>query len=205
MTQVIYERLGLVSDGTDPTPYKMEGRTYILGEGSTSVMLESEASANARNAEKYAEVAGYGMIHESVAVGTLRGSGEALDKAIKAACESAGITLNDIDAIIGFGNGNSTIDKIEMDSYERVFGDNMKPVLSVKTLVGESRAAAATLAVAHGSLMLAGKLPATLPAFNFVNGAAESTTVDTTDYKYVLTTSYAAGGSYTAVVLKKVN
>lgn len=203
MTSIIYDRLGLRSEGTDPTPYKMEGRTYILGEGSTSIMLESEASADSRNADKLAEIAGYGMAHESVAVGTLRGSGDALDKAIRLACESAGISISDIDAVIGFGNGNSTIDKIEMDSYERVFGENKKPVLSVKTLVGESRAAAATLAVAHASLMLAGKLEATQPAFNFVNGVAENTTVDTSDYKYILATSYAAGGSYTAVVVKK--
>ena len=143
------------------------------------------------------------MNHESVTVGTLEGSGEALDKAVKAACESAGITPDDIDAIIGFGNGNAVIDKIEMDSYERVFGDNMKPVLSVKTLVGESRAAAATLSVVHGSLLLAGKLSAKQPAFMFEAGEAKKVSVDTGAYRYVLATSYAAGGSYTAVVLKK--
>lgn len=202
-TQIIYDRLGLLSDGTDTTPYGFNGRKYILGEGSTSVMLESEASATARNAEKYAEIVGYGMTHESVAVGTLRGSGAALDKAVKTACESAGISVDEIDAVIGFGNGNATIDKIETEAYARVFGDNMKPVLSVKTLVGESRAAAATLSVAHGSLLLAGKLSPEQPAFKFADGKAEKMTVNTADYKYVLATSYAAGGSYTAVVLKK--
>ena len=52
--------------------------------------------------------------------------------------------------------------------------------------------------------MLAGKLPEEMPAYNFVDGKAETITAITTDYKYVLVTSYAAGGSYTAVVLKKV-
>jgi 3-oxoacyl-(acyl-carrier-protein) synthase len=95
----------------------MEGRTYILGEGSTSIMLESEASADSRNADKLAEIAGYGMAHESVTVGTLKGSGEALDKAINYALKSAGITVSDVDAIVGFGNGNTTTDTIEMESY----------------------------------------------------------------------------------------
>ena len=203
ITRIFYDRFGLLSEGTDTTPYGMKDRKFILGEGSTSVMLESKASAEERNAVKYAEIAGYGMNHESVTVGTLEGSGEALDKAVKAACESAGITPDDIDAIIGFGNGNAVIDKIEMDSYERVFGDNMKPVLSVKTLVGESRAAAATLSVVHGSLLLAGKLSAKQPAFMFEAGEAKKVSVDTGAYRYVLATSYAAGGSYTAVVLKK--
>ena len=202
-TRIIYDRLGYTADGTDTTPYKREGRTYILGEGSTSVMLESEASAKERNAKIYAEIAGYGMTHESVTVGTLKGSGEALDKAIKLACENAGISISDIDAIVGFGNGNTTVDTIEMESYERVFGADVKPVLSVKTLVGESRAAAATLQVMHASLILAGELEANQPAFKFNGTKAEEITVNTSDYKYILATSYAAGGSYTAVVIKK--
>ena len=202
-TRIIYDRLGYTADGTDTTPYKREGRTYILGEGSTSVMLESEASAKERNAKIYAEIAGYGMTHESVTVGTLKGSGEALDKAIKLACENAGISISDIDAIVGFGNGNTTVDTIEMESYERVFGADVKPVLSVKTLVGESRAAAATLQVMHASLILAGELEANQPAFKFNGTNAEEITVNTSDYKYILATSYAAGGSYTAVVIKK--
>ena len=166
-------------------------------------MLESEASAKERNAKVYAEIAGYGMTHESVTVGTLKGSGEALDKAIKYACESAGISVNDIDAIVGFGNGNTTADTIEMESYNRVFGADMKPVLSVKTLVGEARAAAATLQVMHASLILAGELNANQQAFKFEGNKATEITVNTSDYKYILATSYAAGGSYTAVVIKK--
>ena len=202
-TRIIYDRLGYTTDGTDTTPYKLEGRSYILGEGSTSVMLESETSAKERNAKIYAEIAGYGMTHESVTVGTLKGSGEALDKAINYALKSAGITAADVDAIVGFGNGNTTVDTIEMESYERVFGADSKPVLSVKTLVGESRAAAATLQVMHASLILAGELDNTQLAYKFNGTKAEEITVNTSDYKYILATSYAAGGSYTAVVIKK--
>ena len=51
--------------------------------------------------------------------------------------------------------------------------------------------------------MLAGRLEEKQPAYNFVDGKAIVTEVNTKDYKYVLVTSYAAGGSYTAVVLKK--
>lgn len=202
-TRIIYDRLGYTTDETVANPYKLSGRGYILGEGSTSVMLESEASAKERGAKVYAEIAGYGMTHESVTVGTLKGSGEALDKAIKYACESAGIDISDIDAIVGFGNGNTTADTIEMESYERVFGGNVKPVLSVKNYVGEARAAAATLQVMHASLILAGELPNEQQAYKFNGKVAEEINVNTSDYKYILATSYAAGGSYTAVVIKK--
>ena len=200
----LYDRLGYVTENGDTKPYGFKGRQFVLGEGSTSVMLESEVSAQERGAEKYAEIAGYGMAHESVSVGTIKGSDVALDKAVKAACESAGITPDEIDAIVGFGNGNKTVDAIEIGSYERIFGDGQKPVLSVKTLVGEARAAAATLEAAHAALLLAGKLDASQPAFLFENGKALETVVDTSSFENILVTSYAPGGSYTAVVLKKV-
>ena len=202
--KLLYGKLGYFSSDEQVKPYELSGSKFVLGEGSTTMMLESEASADARNAVKYAEIAGYAMTHESVSAGTLAGSDAALDKAIIKACENAGISVDDIDAIVGFGDGNKTVDTIEMNSYGRVF-KNAKPVMSVKTVVGESRAAAANLEAAHAALTLSGKLPAKQDAYVFENGKAVKTMVDTTDYKYMLVTSFAAGGSYTAVVLKKVD
>ncbi|MDD6234644.1 MAG: beta-ketoacyl-[acyl-carrier-protein] synthase family protein [Lachnospiraceae bacterium] len=202
--KLLYGKLGYFSNDEAVKPYELNGSEFVLGEGSTTMMLESEASADARNAVKYAEIAGYAMTHESVSAGTLAGSDAALDKAIIKACENAGISVDDIDAIVGFGDGNKTVDAIEMNSYGRVF-KNVKPVMSVKTVVGESRAAAANLEAVHAALTLSGKLPSKQDAYVFENGKAVKTTVDTTDYKYMLVTSFAAGGSYTAVVLKKVD
>ncbi|MBD5156970.1 MAG: 3-oxoacyl-ACP synthase [Butyrivibrio sp.] len=201
--RLLYDKLGYLSkDGAD-APYALKGSSFVLGEGSTSIMLESGESADKRGAVKYAEVAGYAMTHESVTVGTLAGSDAALDRAIKEACANAGISVEDIDAVVGFGNGNKTVDTIEMNSYERVFGGAKKPVHSVKTTVGESRAAAATLSAAHAALMLSGRLNHEQQAFVFENGAAKAVKTDISSYKNVLVTSFAAGGSYTAVVLKK--
>lgn len=202
--KMLYDKLGYVSDTEDTSVYNRNGKTFVLGEGSISMMLESEASANERGAKKYAQVAGYAMTHESVTVGTLAGSEKALDRAVVMACENAGITLQEIDGIVGFANGNQTVGTIEVQSYKRVFGDNVKPVHSVKTVVGEARAAAATLEAVHGSLMLAGELGDTLTAYDVNKDCAEQIQVDVTAYRHVLVTSFAPGGSYTAVILKKV-
>lgn len=202
--KLLYGKLGYFSNKESVKPYELNGSEFVLGEGSTTMMLESGVSAEARNAVKYAEIAGYAMTHESVSAGTLAGSDAALDKAIIKACENAGISVDDIDAVVGFGDGNKTVDTIEMNSYGRVF-KNAKPVMSVKTVVGESRAAAANLEAVHAALTLSGKLPSKQEAYVFENGKAVKTTVDTTDYRYMLVTSFAAGGSYTAVVLKKAD
>ena len=53
--------------------------------------------------------------------------------------------------------------------------------------------------------MLSGELGDKLEAFEFDGTKAVKKTVDVSGYKYILVTSFATGGSYTAVVLKKCN
>ena len=204
--QLLYDKQGFLAKGA-VAPYSGNGKAFTLGEGAVSMMLESAESAKARQAEVWAEVAGYAMTHESVTVGTLAGSDAALDKAIEKACEMAGIKVSDVDAVVGFGNGNDVVDAIEMNSYARVFGDAVKtlPVFNIKEKTGEGRAAVATLSAVHAALILAGKLDATQPAFILADGKATRTTVDTRDMKNIVVTSFAQGGSYTAIVLKKAN
>lgn len=202
--KLLYGKLGYYDNSSSPKPYDMSGKTFVLGEGSTTLMLESEESAKSRAAKVYAEVAGYGMAHEAVSAGTIDGSGAALDRAIIKACEAAGISVDDIDAVVGFGNGNETVDRTEMESYGRVFAREI-PVLSVKDYVGEARAAAAALGAAHAALVLSGELENNQNAYIFENGKATQKTVETASYKYVLAASFAPGGSYSAVVLKKAD
>ena len=79
------------------------------------------------------------------------------------------------------------------------------PVINVKDYAGEARAAAAALSFAHASLTLAGELDAKQDAYFMKDGNVRKDSVDTSNFNNVLVTSYAVGGSYTAVVLKKVN
>ncbi len=198
--QSLYDALGLLKKGDKLTPYEGDSRKMLLSEGAVTIMLESAASADARGAAKLAEVKGYGQSHESVTVGTLEGSGKALNKAIEAALKSAGI--DSVDAIIGFADGNSVVDNIEKNAYAEVFGATIPPVMSVKTVIGEARAAASTLEAVHAAYILSGKLDAFQKAFD-LNGGIKEVTVDTSAYRNILVTSYAAGGSYTAVVIGK--
>ena len=55
-------------------------------------------------------------------------------------------------------NGMKAVDDVEIKGLTAVFGDKLaeKPVVELKEVLGESRAAAATTAVAHAALMFAG-------------------------------------------------
>ncbi|MCQ2493036.1 MAG: beta-ketoacyl-[acyl-carrier-protein] synthase family protein [Lachnospiraceae bacterium] len=194
----LYGQLGLVADGQA----KLYGNTGMaLSDGSTTIALEGAEFANARGAKKYAEVAGYGMSHAITEYGVLAGTEDSLEAAIASALKMAGIEASQIDAVYGFGDGIAEVDTVEKNVYGKLF-DAKLPIHNVRSYVGESRAAAGTLSIAHAALTLSGELGDSQKAFFFGDEVTEGV-ADTSAYNYVLATSAADGGSYCAVVLKK--
>lgn len=167
-------------ENTDVTEY-LYGRLGLfngeLGEGSVSLILENENSANERGAKKYAELVGWASAHKSVEFGTVKGSEDALKKAVDSACEMAGITLSDIGAVIGFANGHPTVDAAEKSLFEGLTCDKY----SVRETTGEARAAACAEQAAYAAKLL-----------------------DEKKYNYVLAAAVGVGGQYSAVVLKRI-
>ena len=106
--------------------------------------------------------------------------------------------MADIDAVSGFANGHKTIDELELSTYKKVFGKDI-PVFAVRENIGEARAAAGAEQAAYAAKLLAGKLGGTAKAY--IGGKAAD--VDVSGYRYVLAAAWGAGGSYSAVVLKK--
>lgn len=192
----LYGKLGLLADAK---PYSMDKSGFVLGEGSVSLVIEKASSAEKRGAQRYAEVAGCAMTHHAVDFGTVEGSQEALARAIEQACADAGIAAADIDAVSGFADGHKAIDQLELSVYEQVFGRDI-PVFAVREDIGEARAAAGTMQAAYAAKLLAGKLGNAAKAY--IGG--KPTEVDVSGYKYILSAAWGAGGSYSAVVLKRV-
>ena len=184
-------------------PYS-DSNGFVVGDGSVSVILETEDYAKARGAKVYCYALGYGNGRKNVKFGHISGSGEALDLAIEDALKNAGVNIDEIDAVCGFANGFKTLDDIEKAAYVRVFGDKLQniPLFQVKERVGEGRAASATLAAAEAALMLSGEL-AEENAYFIANGSVSKKKVATSGFKKILVTSFATGGSYSAVVLGK--
>lgn len=191
----LYGKLGLLADSK---PYSLDKSGFVLGEGSVSLILEKASSAEKRGAEKYAEVAGCAMTHHAVEFGTVAGSEDALAKAMEQACAAAGIAPADIDAVSGFANGHKAIDEMELAAYRKVFAKDI-PVFAVRENIGEARAAAASMQAAYAARVLSGRAGGTVKAY--VGGKAAD--VDVSGYRYILAAAWGAGGSYSAVVLKK--
>ncbi|MCR4648602.1 MAG: beta-ketoacyl-[acyl-carrier-protein] synthase family protein [Lachnospiraceae bacterium] len=198
----LYTQLGLVADAKGGIYENEKG--IALSDGSVTLALESASNAASHNAKKYAKIAGYAMTHEGVGYGNIKGSDAGLENAVKEALKAADIDADKIDAIFGFGNGLEEVDSIEKNVYGKLFDKEM-PVINVKDYVGEARAAAATLGAAHAALTLSGDLSKEQDAYFMKDGNVRTGKVNTEGFEYVLVTSYATGGSYSAVILKKVN
>lgn len=200
----LYHGLGLAA--SEPvTPYAGKD-TFPLSDGSVSLVLETADSAAARGAASYCRVRGYGMAHSDVPFGTVGGSSEGLVKAVRAALADAELTAADIDGILGFANGMTEVDSQETAGLSAVFDLSRVPVLSVKQRTGEGRAASAALALAHGAFLLHGDLDAEPDAYLLPAGKTGmmQTSVSAGSLRCLLAVSFAAGGSYTAVVIEKV-
>ena len=198
VVKYLYETYGVVDVSK---PYTDMKNGFVLGEGSVSLVLETEESAAARGARKYAEVVGCAVAHQSVPYSKISGTESAMKKVILSACEKAGISLSDIDAVFGFGNGIKSVDQMELSVYRELFGKAV-PVVSVKEQIGEARAAASAMEAAAAAELLSGATPSA--AAHILDGdSLTNGTVAGADLTYVLAVSAGAGGSYSAVVLKK--
>ncbi len=199
VTAELYGKLGLLAD---TAPYSRESAGFSLGEGSVSLILETEESAAKRGAQKYAEIAGCGMAHKSVEFGRLSGSEGAMKQAIAQALSEAGIAPDDISAVCAFANGHKAVDEIELSVYRDIFTKEM-PLICVKEEMGEARAAACAMQVAFAAKLLSGKTDSAKAHLMTKDGISD-VTVNGADMKYILAVGYGAGGSYSAVVIKKI-
>lgn len=196
------QKLGVAADKVVAPHSDSEG--FVVGDGSVSIIMETEEYAKARGAKVYCEILGYGNGRKNVKFGKVEGSGEALDLAIAEALKNANVSADEIDAVFGFANGLKVIDSIERDSLKRVFGAKIAstPIFEVKERVGEGRAGAATLAAAEAALMLSGELKSE-KAYFIKDEGVSANVVDTSSFKKILVVSFATGGSYSAVVMGK--
>ena len=197
------QKLGVAANDV-VAPYS-DSEGFVVGDGSVSIMLEEESYAKNRGAKVYCYALGFGHGRKNVKFGKLVGSDEALDKAIADALADAGIAASEIDAVCGFANGCKRIDDIEKGALKRVFGEKLAtmPLFEVKERTGEGRAGSAALAAGEAALLLSGELANDNAYFVAADGSVSAKTAESANLKKILVISYAAGGSYSAVVFGK--
>ena len=182
---------------------------FVIGEGSTVLVLEDLDAAVARGARIYAEVAGSGLSADAHHETAPHPEGRGAALAMEAALTDAAMSPHDIGYVNAHGTSTKLGDIAEVLALKRVFGDHAGglAVSSTKSMTGHLvGAAGATEAAATALALTHGVLPPTINQedpdpecdLDVVPNIARSQQVDA-----AMSNSFGFGGQNASLVLRR--
>jgi 3-oxoacyl-[acyl-carrier-protein] synthase II len=123
-------------------PFDLDRDGFVIGEGAGLLVLESEEHAKARGAAILAEIAGYGETCDAFHITAPRPDGSGAAGAMNIALSDARVNPEDVDYFNAHGTSTKYNDISEALALKTVFGDNMPPVSSSKSMIGHLLGAA---------------------------------------------------------------
>ncbi|HXU45336.1 MAG TPA: beta-ketoacyl synthase N-terminal-like domain-containing protein [Thermoanaerobaculia bacterium] len=131
--------------GELPIPFDAKRNGFALGEGAALLMLEAREAAAARGAPVLAELLGHGEAFDPS--GTEEGLAAAVERAIAAALDDAGLAPADVDCVFASANGSVAGDRAEALGIARALGARAAelPVAAIKAMLGEALGASGGL------------------------------------------------------------
>ncbi len=147
-------------------PFSKDRSGIVVGEGSWVFVLESEQSARSRNADIYAEIAGYGATCDAYHRVRLDESGEEPARAMTIAMDDAGISSEQIDYVNLHGTSTQLNDRIETVAVKKALGGHAQKISmsATKSQVGHPQGASGAAGI--GSALLAMKRGIIAPTIN---------------------------------------
>lgn len=168
-----YDRLGVVSS-RHLKPFDKEHDGTLMGEGAAALVLESEASVQARSATCYGEIVGGLSATEAEGLFSLDGEGKPLARLIQQTLDEAGISPADIAMITAHGNGNKKSDDSEAQAIDAVFSANKVPVTAFKWAMGHTLCASAVVDTVLSTYALKHRCVPGIAVLNEKAGSCES-------------------------------
>ncbi|HUS46932.1 MAG TPA: beta-ketoacyl-[acyl-carrier-protein] synthase family protein, partial [Phycisphaerae bacterium] len=129
---------------TASRPFDQTRDGFVLGEGSSILVIETREHARKRGAKVLAEIVGYGSSADAFRVTDQDPDGAGAAASMKMALADAGLAPADIDYISAHGTGTKQNDQVETLAVKSVFGERAckVPISSVKSMLGHLIAAA---------------------------------------------------------------
>ena len=146
-------------------PFSKDRSGIVIGEGSWVYVLETLETAQARGANIYAEIAGYGVTCDAYHRVRLEENGVEPARAMSLAIEDAGMRPEDIDYVNLHATSTQLNDRIETQAVKLAFGKHAynMPMSGTKSQIGHPQGA--TGAAGVGATLLAmnkGIIPPTI-------------------------------------------
>ncbi|MEM7230152.1 MAG: beta-ketoacyl synthase N-terminal-like domain-containing protein [Planctomycetota bacterium] len=209
------KRLAAVGESADPTtaikPFDANALGTALGEGGGILVLEDLESARARGGTVLAEIAGYAATQSRCrdTLGLdLDPTDPATSDAIRAAIDQAGLSPDDIDAIVPFGSAIPSVDAVEAHAIRSAFGERAAsiPLITPVPYVGNCNAGIGAVNLCVGVQALAAqKLPARINTAGVDGLDANACAARDAELNHVLVFTTSQGGQNAAVVLRRAS
>jgi beta-ketoacyl-acyl-carrier-protein synthase II len=159
----------IATPGEDPSsackPFDLRRDGFVVAEGGAAMVLESLEHAEARGAEPYAELIGYGSSNDAFDMVASEESGRGPILAMEMALRKAAIDSDLIGYVNAHGTGTPMNDRVETLALKRVFGKHayQLAVSSTKSMTGHLMGAAGAIEAIFSVLALRhGLLPPTM-------------------------------------------
>ncbi|AOS96863.1 3-oxoacyl-[acyl-carrier-protein] synthase 1 [Microbulbifer aggregans] len=210
----LFDAMGALSSKYNDTPerasrpYDADRDGFVIAGGGGCLVLEEMEHAKARGATIYAELTGYGATSDGYDMVAPSGEGavRCMQQAL-AGMDGKGLE-GGVDYVNTHGTSTPVGDVAELRALREVFGDNVPPFASTKSLTGHSLGAAGVQEAIYSLLMMQNDFIAA--SANVENRDAEAEGMDLVTEKRdakiqrALSNSFGFGGTNACLVFDKV-
>ena len=207
---VMFDAMGALSSKYNDTPekasraYDANRDGFVISGGGGVLVLEELEHAQARGANIYAELTGYGATsdgHDMVAP-----SGEGAVRCMKIAMEAVD---QPIDYLNTHGTSTPAGDITELNAIKEAFGDKMPAISSTKSLTGHALGAAGVNEAIYSLIMMDNDFICASANIETMDEDAKSSPIvtelkDNTSLNTVMSNSFGFGGTNATLVFSKV-
>ena len=205
----LFDAMGALSTKYNATPhsasrpYDANRDGFVISGGGGVVVLEELEHARRRGARIYAELAGYGATSDGYDM--VQPSGEGALRCMKQALEGVN---EPVDYINTHGTSTPAGDIRELEAIRAVFGDQIPPISSTKSLTGHALGAASVHEAIYSLLMMDNRFITASANIETLDPAAEGLPiarepVDNADLKVVMSNSFGFGGTNATLVFRR--
>ena len=206
---ILFDAMGALSSKYNETP-KVASRAYdssrdgfVIGGGAGVLVVESLDSAKARGANIVAEIQGFGQTSDGYDM--VQPSGEGAVRCMQMATQG-----RPVDYINAHGTSTPVGDMIELQGIKEVFGDNIPPTSSTKSLTGHSLGATGVQEAVYSLLMMENDFMVESANITNLDEKAEGMNIlleNKNDIKInsILSNSFGFGGTNASIYLTSFN
>jgi len=176
----------------------------VIAGGAGVLVLEERERARARGAHIYGELVGYGA--NSDGYDMVAPSGEGAVRCMKLALGD--LPASEIGYINPHGTSTPVGDSREIEAIREVFGDDIPPISSTKSLTGHSLGATGVqeaiyclLMIEHGFICKSAHIEELDPEFADVPIVRER--LDNQQIEYAMSNSFGFGGTNASLIFRK--